>query len=171
MATKENAKTEENAKAEENQKFDPSKKRIVKALTLPVLSTKIKTGETQATIYFFAAGPIKARIAEEVDKKTGEVKSKEVHVMTVLSLMDEKPYTVVLSAAALGNLTEEYPNNGYIGKCFELTSFGKINGKDYNTIAITEIAGNDGTDYEAIAKSFGVFESAQVAPVEEKAVS
>lgn len=140
------------------QKFDPQNKKVVKALTLPILSTKIPHGKTEVSIYFFCASPIKRRLHDEIDKKTGEVKQKEVNVMTVINLIDNAPYTVVLAAAAYGNLSEEYPNQGYIGKCFELTSFGKINGKDYNTISLTEIEGAAGIDYSAIAKSFGVYE-------------
>lgn len=148
------SKTEESKQVS---KFDPSKKQVVKALTLPVLSTKIERGKDSASIYFFAASPIRISKSEEKDATTGEIKSKDVHVMNVINLLDEKPYTVVLSAVALGQMEEGYSYSGQVGKCFELTSHGKENGKKYNTITLNEIKGVDGVDYEAIAKSFGVF--------------
>lgn len=142
-------------------KFDPAKVVIKKALTLPVLSMKIPKGADSITIYFSIAAPIHEK--EEIDKN-GVIKP--VHTVPVISLVDERPYTVVLSAVMVGLLIDNYKNLEYIGKSFQATSFGKINGKEYNTIEMVEIEGDE--RYTEIAKSFGIYEKPDLAKQETK---
>lgn len=145
-------------------KFDPTKATVKKALTLPVLSMKIPKGADSKTIYFVIAAPIHEK--EEINKD-GVVK--QVHTAAVINLEDEKPYTVVLSAVMFGILQDNYKGVDYIGKAFQATSLGKINGKDYNAIEMMEIEVEG--QYIEIAKSFGIYEKTDLAKQETKTVA
>lgn len=142
-------------------KFDPSKVVVKKALTLPVLSMKIPKGADSKTIYFSIAAPIHEK--EEINKD-GVVK--QVHTVAVINLEDEKPYTVVLSAVMFGILHDNYKGVDYVGKAFQATSLGKINGKEYNSIEMVEIEGDE--RYTEIAKSFGIYEKSELVKQEMK---
>lgn len=143
-------------------KFDPAKVVVKKALTLPVLSMKIPKGADSKTIYFSIASPIHEK--EEINKD-GVVKP--VHTVAVINLEDEKPYTVVLSAVMFGILKDNYKGVDYVGRAFQATSLGKINGKEYNSIEMIEIESDD--RYTGIAKSFGIYEKPETAKQEMKA--
>lgn len=142
-------------------KFDPTKVVVKKALTLPVLSMKIPKGADSKTIYFAIAAPIHEK--EEINKD-GVVK--QVHTVAVINLEDEKPYTVVLSAVMFGILQDNYKGADYVGKAFQATSLGKINGKEYNSIEMVEIETDD--RYTEIAKSFGIYEKPELTKEETK---
>lgn len=144
-----------------HKKFDPTKATVKKALTLPVLSMKIPKGADSKTIYFVIAAPINEK--EEINKD-GVIK--QVHTAAVINLEDENPYTVVLSAVMFGILRDNYKGIDYIGKAFQATSLGKVNGKDYNAIEMMEIEVEG--QYIEIAKSFGIYEKPDLAKEETK---
>lgn len=139
-------------------KFDPTKVTIKKVLTLPVLSMRVPKDATDIAVYFAICAPIheKPELNKDGTPKIEDGKAKVVHTVPVINMVDNRPYTIVLSAVMHGILIEDYKNHAYIGKCFMAKSFGKINGKEYNTVEMVEIEGDD--QYIEIAKTFGIYE-------------
>lgn len=60
-------------------------------------------------------------VAEVVDLKTGE------------------PGMLIFNAVLKSNLTEKYPGDTYVGKCFQIRKFKPVAGKRYFTFEILEI--------------------------------
>lgn len=46
---------------------------------------------------------------------------------------------VIVNTVLKGILTEEYPEDTYVGKCFEITKNSRAAGRDYNTFKVIEI--------------------------------
>lgn len=64
-------------------------------------------------------------------------------VMQVQNLDDDKLYALVASTVLKKELTGNYPNDSYVGKCFRVTKNAKAEGKTYKTWEILEIRDPD----------------------------
>lgn len=121
-----------------------------KLLTIPVL--KFKEGEiryVKITDAMHVGKPQKA--------KEGE-KAKEPAVLAnCINLEDGAICQIIVSAVVKSVLTEEYPNEGYVGKCFAITKQGRNPGKQYNQFDIEEVEdpGDEVTHARAAGTSAG----------------
>jgi hypothetical protein len=57
----------------------------------------------------------------------------------VIDLTTGEELDLIFNTVLLGNLNEAYPDNGYVGKSFEIIKHDKAEGKDYNTFGIFEV--------------------------------
>lgn len=107
-----------------------SKKKVV---TVPVL--KLMPG---VAVY------IKVEQVMEVSK---QVKQKEVGgkimdpatIMHCTNLENDEECIVIIGKALEGSLNDNYPNDSYVGKSFEILNSGKLGDKKYNTYSVTEV--------------------------------
>lgn len=76
-----------------------------------------------------------------VDKDGKEVKAKKEAATLVpcINLEDGVEGQIILSAVVKSILTDEYPNHGYVNKCFAITKQGRAVGKSYNQFEVQEI--------------------------------
>lgn len=103
-----------------------------KLLTIPVL--KFKEGETRYVKITEAMHVGKPQKAKEGEK------AKEPAVLAnCINLEDGAICQIIVSAVVKSVLTEEYPNDGYVGKCFAITKQGRNPGKQYNQFDIEEV--------------------------------
>jgi hypothetical protein len=113
--------------------FVPKRKRL---LTRPVL--KMPEGT-----------PRYVRIEEPMfigktvkEKAKGDDNKKEKEPATILNVVDlstGEQAQIVCNTVLKSVLSEEYPNNAYVGKCFLIEKQGRAPGKDYNPFHIEEI--------------------------------
>jgi hypothetical protein len=109
----------------------------VKNLTLDVL--KFVENEPR---YVKITGPIhlgkeqkKSRKSDDEDKKDRE----PAHLAQCINLEDGAECQIIVSAVVLSVLTDEYPNDGYVGKCFSITKKSRVAGKQYFPYGVEEI--------------------------------
>lgn len=117
-----------------------------KLLTVPVL--KFKEGETRyvkITAAMHVGKPQKA--------KEGEKAKEPAILANCVNLEDGAVCQIIVSAMVKSVLTEEYPGDGYVGKCFAITKQGRNPGKQYNQFDIEEI--EDPGDEVAHARAGG----------------
>ncbi|MGH7743753.1 MAG: hypothetical protein ACREQ5_02900 [Candidatus Dormibacteria bacterium] len=57
----------------------------------------------------------------------------------VINLEDGSVCQIIVNAVVKSVLNDEYPNDGYVGKCFAITKRGRAQGKQYNPFDIEEI--------------------------------
>lgn len=103
-----------------------------KLLTVPVL--KFKEGETRyvkITEVMHVGKPQKA--------KEGEKAKEPATLASCINLEDGAVCQIIVSAVVKSVLSEEYPNDGYVGKCFAITKQGRNPGKQYNQFDIEEV--------------------------------
>lgn len=107
----------------------------VKNLTLDVL--KFVVDEPR---YVKITGPIHLGKEQKKGKGDDEGKSREpAHLATCVNLDDGAECQIIVSAVVLSVLTDEYPNESYVGKCFEITKKKRVEGKQYFPYGVQEI--------------------------------
>lgn len=107
--------------------------KATKHVTLPTLSLK----DAGTIVHLRFESPIRQ------GKNINPDDPKEpAHVATVLNLDTGELQQIVLAKQLRGTLEEEYPNDGYVGRIFELENLGKKKGgksaEGYNVFKITE---------------------------------
>lgn len=114
----------------------------IRNVTLSVLK-QVKDTE----YYIKITGPM--HLGKEVVGKpgaNGEIKKKEpAHICEVVNLETGEPHILICPTVFRKELSECYPGDGYVGKCFAI-SFTRIDGKDYNVYTIAEIGEPDADD-------------------------
>ena len=119
-----------------------------KLLTIPVL--KFKEGETRYVKITEAMHVGKPQKAKEGEK------AKEPAVLAnCINLEDGAICQIIVSAVVKSVLTEEYPNDGYVGKCFAITKQGRNPGKQYNQFDIEEVEDPDESAHQHAATPAG----------------
>ena len=106
-----------------------------KLLTRPVL--KMEEGKQRAVLIegaMFVGKDIKSRTEKPEDKK-----KEPATIVNVTNLETGELAQIVVNAVMKSILTEEYPNDTYVGKCFLITKMGRQPGKQYNPFHIEEI--------------------------------
>jgi hypothetical protein len=104
-----------------------------KLLTRPVLKYVV-----DSTIYVKIEE--KMHIGKEMKKKAGDDKVKEPATLcNVIDLKTGEPAQIILNAVVKSVLTEEYPNDTYVGCCFAITKQARVQGKQYDPFNIEEI--------------------------------
>ena len=105
---------------------------IAKHVTLPLFKW-----EDNKARYYKITSPI--FIGKEINDKSAGAKKKEpAHLMNVVDLETGEEGQVIVATVLRGILTEEYPNDAYVGKGFAITQ-RKIPGKDYNGYGVDEL--------------------------------
>lgn len=104
----------------------------VKNLTVPVL--KLVLDEAR---YVKFTGVM--HLGKEQKEKEGEAKKEPATLANIINLEDGAECQLIISAVVKSVLTDEYPNNSYVGKCFEITKRGRSPGKQYNAFDVVEI--------------------------------
>jgi len=106
-----------------------------KLLTRPVLKMEQdKPRYIKIEKAMFIGKDIKARNADPDEKK-----KEPATIIDAINLETGEPVQIVANAVLKSVLTEEYPNDGYVGKCFAITKMGRQPGKQYNPFHIEEI--------------------------------
>lgn len=107
--------------------------KVIKNVTLPLLKLDVET-------------PIFVRITGEIFKgkkitgKTTEENSKQApELMHVFNLESEQPMQMIVNQVLSTELKEQYPESGYVGKCFQFVKHAMQGGKNYATFDIAEI--------------------------------
>jgi hypothetical protein len=106
-----------------------------KLLTRPVL--KMEEGKQRAVLIeaaMFIGKDIKSRTEKPEDKK-----KEPATIVNVTNLETGELAQIVVNAVMKSILTEEYPDDTYVGKCFLITKMGRQPGKQYNPFHIEEI--------------------------------
>lgn len=112
--------------------FVPKTKKL---LTRPVLKMEQdKTRYIKIEAAMFIGKDIKSRDAKEGDKK-----KEPATILNATNLEDGALVQIVVNAVMKSVLSEEYPNDTYVGKCFAITKQGRQPGKQYNPFHIEEI--------------------------------
>lgn len=110
--------------------FVPKRKKL---LTRPVLKYVVGTPN-------YVLIEEKMHIGKEMKKKSGEDKAKEPATLcNVIDLSTGEPAQIILNAVVKSVLTEEYPNDAYVGLCFSITKQARTPGKQYDPFNIEEI--------------------------------
>jgi hypothetical protein len=113
----------------------PAQFRRKKLLTRPTL--KFVLGQP---IYVKIEGPM--FIGRDIKTRGPAAEGKKKEPATVLNVIDlttGEEAQIVCATIVKSTLSEEYPNDAYVGKSFELTKMAKEEGKDYNKYRIVEI--------------------------------
>lgn len=113
--------------------FVPKRKKL---LTRPVL--KMPEGVARYVLIeapMFIGKVIKEKLKEGTDKKQKEPAT----ILNIVDLTTGEQAQIVCNAVLKSVLSEEYPNDTYVGKCFSIEKQGRQPGKDYNPFHIEEI--------------------------------
>lgn len=114
--------------------FDPSKLKVKRQVTLPILKLMPDT-----PVYVRIDGAI----FEGKQLKRGDQENmKPADLMNVTDLVTGESMQIVCGEVLKSTLREEYPNDGYVGKAFRITKGkrkDKEGGRGYFTYAIAEL--------------------------------
>ena len=106
-----------------------------KLLTRPVLKMEQdKTRYVKLEGAMFVGKDIKPRNQADDEKK-----KEPATLVNAVNLEDGSLVLIVVNAVLKSVLSEEYPGDGYVGKCFAITKQGRQPGKQYNPFHIEEI--------------------------------
>lgn len=126
--------------------FVPKRKKL---LTRPVL--KFVMDEPR---YIKFEGAI--YVGKEMKQKAGDDKKKEpAHLADVIDLATGELAQIIVNAVPMSVLEENYPDKGYVGKCFTIVRQKRQPGKQYDPFSVEEIEDptNDERPAESPAKS------------------
>lgn len=108
-------------------------RKVKKILTLPVFSLK----EVNTVIAVKILEPMYVGQPQK-DAKEGDKPADLCHVIN----LDTGEMGQIIIPAMVKSKFEEYPDNGYVGLCFELENLGKVEGKGgrrYNDFRVLEV--------------------------------
>jgi hypothetical protein len=106
----------------------------VKNLTLDVL--KFVENETR---YVKITGAIHIGKDQKAAKGDEDKKREPAHLAHCVNLEDGAECQIIVSAVVLSVLTDEYPNESYVGKCFAITKKSRQQGKQYFPYSVEEV--------------------------------
>jgi hypothetical protein len=98
-------------------------------------------------------GPI--HLGKEQKKgKDDDGKAREpAHLASCINLDDGTECQIIVSAVVLSVFTDEYPNESYVGKCFEITKKNRVAGKQYFPYGVVEIEDPSANAQTAVSES------------------
>ena len=111
------------------------KPKVIKQVTLPNLKLEVGT-----PVYVKVSSSIYD--GKERAAKPGEEKQKPPKIINVINLETGEEQTLVAGALVVSELTENYPDDGYVNKCFMIekgASKKGQGGRSYATYKIAEI--------------------------------
>lgn len=106
-----------------------------KLLTRPVL----KLVENQPIYVKFESAIYLGKEMKADKVKEGEKKRDPAHLADVIDLVSGEQAQIIASAVVMSVLDENYPDTGYVGKCFSITKKGRAPGKQYFGYNVEEI--------------------------------
>jgi hypothetical protein len=109
--------------------FKPVRKKL---LTKPIMKM-----ELDQTRYIKITEPM--YVGKPMPVKEGEKQKEPATLINVINLETGEPAQIVANKVLKSVLTEEYPEAGYVNKCFAVTKQAKQPGRDYNRFLIEEI--------------------------------
>jgi hypothetical protein len=109
--------------------FTPTRKKL---LTRPVL-------KYQVDIANYVLIETAMHIGKEMKQKEGDKKKDPATLCNVIDLRTGEPAQLIMNAVVKSVLTEEYPNDSYVGKCFSITKQARQTGKSYDPFSLEEI--------------------------------
>jgi hypothetical protein len=115
-------------------------------------------------------GPIHLGKAQKKGKGDDDTKEREpAHLASCINLDDGSECQIIVSAVALSVLTDDYPNDSYVGKCFEITKKKRVEGKQYFPYGVIEIEDPAITKAAEEAKAAAAAKAAEDAKAEDLA--
>lgn len=78
-------------------------------------------------------------LGKEQKDKDPEKKKAPAHLAHCINLEDGTECQIIVAAVVLSVLTDDYPNDSYVGKCFEIVKKNRVQGKAYFPYGVTEI--------------------------------
>lgn len=106
--------------------------KVAKVVTVPLLKFVI-----DQPIYVKITGPI--FLGKETKAASDSKKMEPAHLCNVINLETGEEQQIIVAKVLHSVLDEEYPEQSYIGKCFELTKGAKGSGKSYNPYSVVEL--------------------------------
>jgi hypothetical protein len=82
-------------------------------------------------------GPI--HLGKEQKDKDPTKKRDPAHLAPCIDLDTGAECQIIVAAVVLSVLNDEYPNEAYVGKCFEITKKSRVEGKQYFPYGVQEI--------------------------------
>ena len=104
-----------------------------RSVTLPTL----KLVEEQTAYVKIISPMVVSNVTQK--PKAGEAPKEPATVCQVANVETGELAQMICGAALKGVLNESYPEDGYVGKSFEVTKHAKAPGKRYNTYSVFEI--------------------------------
>lgn len=83
-------------------------------------------------------GPI--QLGKAMKAKPGEEQKKPAMTCNVTDMETGEVHVLICNAVLHSELLESYPDDGYVGKIFEIINQGKLPGRNYMTYSICEMA-------------------------------
>lgn len=109
--------------------FVPKRKKL---LTRPVLKYVVDVAN-------YVLIETAAHIGKEMKPGADGKKKEPATLCNVIDLKTGEPAQLILNAVVKSVLTEEYPGDSYVGKCFAITKQARVPGKSYDPFSIEEI--------------------------------
>lgn len=107
----------------------------IKNLTLDIL--KFVENEPR---HVKITGPIHLGKEQKKGKGDDDDKKREpAHLASCINLDDGAECQIIVSAVVFSVLTDEYPNESYVGRCFAITKKNRVQGKQYFPYGVEEI--------------------------------
>jgi hypothetical protein len=110
----------------------PFEVKKVKAVTLPLLKQ-----QDDAPLYILVNSKIEE--GKEIKQKKGETVMEPAKIMKVVDLTTGQECEIIANTVLRSTFEENYPDDGFVGKAFEIIRHAKSNGKRYHTYSVTEI--------------------------------
>jgi hypothetical protein len=109
--------------------------KVKKVLTRPAL-------KLQETVPVYVKFDGAMYVGKEIKSRTPTDEAKKKEPATLANITDLQTgqlHVLIMNTVLKGVLTEEYPGEGYVGKCFKITKLGRAAGKQYNPFDVVEI--------------------------------
>jgi hypothetical protein len=78
-------------------------------------------------------------LGKEQKDKDETKKKAPAHLAPCINLDDGSECQIIVAAVVLSVLTDDYPNESYVGRCFEITKKARAEGKQYFPYGVAEI--------------------------------
>lgn len=134
--TNKNTSGKTNDKEVQTVPFDKSKIKTLKRVTLPLLKQE---DEKEYYVKFTS----KFYLGKDIDGNSAgdnqEGKKNPPHLAQIINLETGREMELIANAVLKKNIEEVYPDDSYVGKCFEIVRHN-IQGKNYKGYDIAEIA-------------------------------
>lgn len=124
--------------------FVPKRKRL---LTRPVLKLPegvVRYVKIEKPMYI--GKTIKEKTKGDDDKKQKEPAT----ILDIIDLTNGEQAQIVCNAVLKSVLSDDYPNDAYVGLCFSIEKLGRAPGKDYNPFHIEEIEDPNASEASAV---------------------
>jgi hypothetical protein len=106
--------------------------KVKKVLTLPLFKLVVDTPS-----YFKITAAM--YIGKDMKQKEGDKKKEPATLANVTNLETGEAGQFIVNAVVKSVLTEEYPADAYVGKCFAITKQKRKEGKSYDPFNVVEI--------------------------------